>query len=177
MHVDDPRLRDSLEIARQQGMDVRFEQVNLRGAHPNTVRLHVTGERGATLTLEAASVGGGNIEIHRINGLSVNFTGKADTMIIHHIDMPGAIAAVTTTLARHRVNIANMQVYRRKLGGDAMMVLELDARPPRRTWTSSAKSPISGAARSSKGGMTDGLHAARMGAHGEPSWVDCAVRD
>lgn len=177
MHVDDPRLRDSLEIARQQGMDVRFEQVNLRGAHPNTVRLHVTGERGTALTLEAASVGGGNIEIHRINGLSVNFTGKADTMIIHHIDMPGAIAAVTTTLARHRVNIANMQVYRRKLGGDAMMVLELDGAPPRRTWTSSAKSPISGAARSSKGGMTDGLHAARMGAHGEPSWVDCAVRD
>lgn len=43
MHVDDSRLRDSLEIARQQGMDVRFEQVNLRGAHPNTVRLHVTG--------------------------------------------------------------------------------------------------------------------------------------
>lgn len=177
MHVDDPRLRDSLEIARQQGMDVRFEQVNLRGAHPNTVRLHVTGERGTALTLEAASVGGGNIEIHRINGLSVNFTGKADTMIIHHIDMPGAIAAVTTTLARHRVNIANMQVYRRKLGGDAMMVLELDGAPPRRTWTSSAKSPISGAARSSKGGMTDGLYAARMGAHGEPSWVDCAVRD
>ena len=129
MHVDDPRLRDSLEIARQQGMDVRFEQVNLRGAHPNTVRLHVTGERGTALTLEAASVGGGNIEIHRINGLSVNFTGKADTMIIHHIDMPGAIAAVTTTLARHRVNIANMQVYRRKLGGDAMMVLELDGAP------------------------------------------------
>ena len=59
MHVDDPRLRDSLEIARQQGMDVRFEQVNLRGAHPNTVRLHVTGERGTALTLEAASVGGG----------------------------------------------------------------------------------------------------------------------
>ena len=113
----------------KQGMDVRFEQVNLRGAHPNTVRLHVTGERGTALTLEAASVGGGNIEIHRINGLSVNFTGKADTMIIHHIDMPGAIAAVTSTLARHRVNIANMQVYRRKLGGDAMMVLELDGAP------------------------------------------------
>ena len=50
-------------------------------------------------------------------------------MIIHHIDMPGAIAAVTSTLARHRVNIANMQVYRRKLGGDAMMVLELDGAP------------------------------------------------
>ena len=110
-------------------LGMHVEQVNLRGAHPNTVRLHVTGERGTALTLEAASVGGGNIEIHRINGLSVNFTGKADTMIIHHIDMPGAIAAVTTTLARHRVNIANMQVYRRKLGGDAMMVLELDGAP------------------------------------------------
>lgn len=126
MHVDDVRLRESLEIAQTEGMDVQFEQVNLRGAHPNTVRLQITGVSGRKLTMEAASVGGGNIEIHAINGQQVQFTGKADTLIINHTDMPGMIAAVTTALAQRQVNIANMQVYRRKAGGDAMMVLELD---------------------------------------------------
>ena len=55
--------------------------------------------------------------------------GKIMGTTIATFVVTGAIAAVTTTLARHRVNIANMQVYRRKLGGDAMMVLELDGAP------------------------------------------------
>lgn len=129
MHVDDVRLRDSLALAEKAGMTVCFEAVELRGAHPNTVVLDVEGISGRRLQMEAASVGGGNIEIHRINGLNVRFTGKADTLIIRHVDVPGMIAAVTTTLASHQVNIANMQVYRRKAGGDAMMVLELDGAP------------------------------------------------
>ena len=129
MAVDDERLRESLEIARNCGMSFHFHSVNIRGAHPNTVRLTLTGVSGAMLTLEAASVGGGNIEVHRIDGLRVNFNGKENTLIIRHLDTPGAIANVTGILAREGVNIANMQSYRRQAGGDAMMVMELDGLP------------------------------------------------
>lgn len=126
MPVDDERLRDSLQIAREWGLAYSFSSVNIRGAHPNTVRLTITGKSGAMLTMEAASVGGGNIEVHRIDGLQVNFTGKENTMIIRHVDITGAIANVTGIVARKGVNIANMQGYRREAGGDAMIVLELD---------------------------------------------------
>lgn len=129
MPVDDPRLRDSLTLAEHAGMHVIFDTVNIRGAHPNTVRLTLTGESGKTLTMEAASVGGGNIEIHQLNGMNVDFTGKEHTLIIHQKDAPGVIAAVTGALAGQEINIANMQVYRRKAGADAMMVLELDGAP------------------------------------------------
>ena len=129
MSVDDARLRDSLALAQATGMDVVFDTVNIRGAHPNTVRLMLTGVSGKELTMEAASVGGGNIEIHKLNGLSVDFTGKEHTLIIHQKDAPGVIAAVTGALAGQEINIANMQVYRRKAGADAMMVLELDGAP------------------------------------------------
>lgn len=129
MAVDDERLRESLEIARQQGMEVDFQTVNLRGAHPNTVCLKVRGASGVTMTVEAASVGGGNIEIHQLDGLHVNFTGKENTMIIRHLDTPGAIARVTGILAGRNVNIANMQGYRRKAGGEALIVMELDGVP------------------------------------------------
>ncbi|MBQ8202498.1 MAG: L-serine ammonia-lyase, iron-sulfur-dependent subunit beta [Clostridia bacterium] len=129
MNVDDERLRDSLTLAREAGLSVNFQQIVIRGAHPNTVRLMTTGASGRVLTLEAASVGGGNIEVHKIDGLGVNFTGKENTLIIRHADTPGAIAAVTGTIASKRINIANMQGYRRQAGGDAMMVIELDTIP------------------------------------------------
>lgn len=129
MSVDDERLRESLDLAREAGMTVIFQQVVLRGAHPNTVRMTVTGTSGKILSMEAASVGGGNIEIHRLNGMGVNFTGKENTLIIHHADTPGAIAKVTSVIASHNLNIANMQGFRRRAGGDAIMVLELDGEP------------------------------------------------
>lgn len=129
MSVDDERLRDSLELAHQAGMIIHFERTVIRGAHPNTVRLEIIGVSGRVLTMEAASVGGGNIEIHSLNGMGVNFTGKENTLIIQHSDTPGAIAKVTSVIAGHGINIANMQCFRRKAGGDAIMVLELDGVP------------------------------------------------
>ncbi len=129
MNVDDERLRDSLILARDAGISVHFQHINIRGAHPNTVRLTVTGVSGRMLVVEAASVGGGNIEVHTIDGLGVNFTGKENTLIIRHLDITGTIAAVSGTLADYKVNIANMQAYRRQQGGDAMIVMELDDVP------------------------------------------------
>lgn len=129
MQVDDERLRDSLSLAQEKGIRIHFEHVVIRGAHPNTVRLTLTGVSGKVLTVEAASVGGGNIEIHKIDGLGVNFTGKENTMIIRHTDITGTIAAITGALADKRVNIANMQGYRRQQGGEAMLVLEMDGVP------------------------------------------------
>lgn len=129
MQVDDERLRDSMTIAREAGLSVHFQHMVIRGAHPNTVRLTVTGVSGRMLVVEAASVGGGNIEVHKIDGLGVNFTGKENTMIIRHMDVTGAIASITGALARKNVNIANMQGYRRQQGGDAMIVMELDGVP------------------------------------------------
>ena len=133
MNVDDVRLRESLALAQQAGISVNFYQINIRGAHPNTVRLTVTGKSGRMLVIEAASVGGGNIEVHKIDGLGVNFTGKENTMIIRHTDVTGAIASITGTLASKNVNIANVQGYRRQQGGDAMIVMELDGVPDAET--------------------------------------------
>ena len=126
MQVDDLRLRNSLELAQEQGLEITLRQVNIRGAHPNTVRLEVVGASGKRLTMEAASVGGGNIEIHRLDGMRVNFTGKENTLIVYHSDHPGVIAHVTGSIAMSGINIAGMQVFRREAGQEAVMVLELD---------------------------------------------------
>ncbi len=126
MDVDDPRLRDSLTKARQAGMDVAFYQARLRGAHPNTVVLELQSREGRSLTLEAASVGGGEIEVRRVDGLETAITGNANTLVLAYRDTPGMIAAISGEVAAGGINIATMRVRRASAGGEALVTLELD---------------------------------------------------
>ena len=126
MLPDDRRIRDSLELARQANIHFTFEEVTLEGAHPNTALVMAKTKEGHTVTIEGASVGGGNIIIHKIDDLKVEFTGHYNTLIIYHDDAPGAIAAVSNLLAHNHINIASMKVYRSFRGGDAIMIIEMD---------------------------------------------------
>lgn len=126
MLPDDERIRDSLQLAQKANILYTFEEVKLEDAHPNTVLIIATAEDGTTVTVEGASVGGGNIMINKIDGLDVEFTGNYNTLIIYHDDAPGAIAAVSNLLAHGNINIASMKVYRSYRGGDAIMIIEMD---------------------------------------------------
>ena len=63
-----------------------------------------------------ASIGGGRINICQIDGITTNFGGDHNTLIVHNQDTPGHVAAVTTCLSQHGVNIATMQLYRSTAG-------------------------------------------------------------
>ena len=128
--ADDARLRDSLDEAKRRGLRVTFEEIQLKGAHPNTVRLRLRGVSGKQIEVIGASVGGGSIEIREIDGLSLRVTAQKHTLIIAHRDTPGIIARVSSLLAGAPVNIATMQVARSAAGGKAMTTMELDALPP-----------------------------------------------
>ena len=129
MAVDDVRLRDSFIHAEAAGLRFRFGEARLRQAHPNTVVLNLTGASGRTLSLQAASVGGGNIRVDMLNGMPVSFTGRQNTLIIPHSDQPGRIAAVTACCAQFALNIGSMQVFRDRMGGAAIMIIETDGTP------------------------------------------------
>ncbi|MBR1708254.1 MAG: L-serine ammonia-lyase, iron-sulfur-dependent subunit beta [Clostridia bacterium] len=129
MKPDDERLRNSFDYAKDAGLSFRFGEAHLREAHPNTVVLHLVGESGRTLSMQAASVGGGNIRVEELNHLPVSFTGEQNTLIIPHIDQPGKISAVTACAAQYNLNIGSMQVFRDHIGGTAVMIIETDGTP------------------------------------------------
>ena len=131
LRPDDPRLPDSFALAQKAGMKFVIHPVELRAAHPNTTVLTLKSRSGRTLTLKAASVGGGRIRVTEIDGVPADFGGDSNTLIIHNEDTPGCIAEVTTCLAMRRINIASMQVFRASTGGSAVMVLECDSHIPR----------------------------------------------
>ena len=123
---DDMRIPDSFELAKEMGLDFEFKNNELKDAHPNTALITVTGEKGRQVCVQAASIGGGRIKVNKIDGIEVNFSGVLPTLIVNNIDAPGHVAAVAGTLSRSGFNIANMQLYRNKRGGTAVMIVEMD---------------------------------------------------
>lgn len=123
---DDLRIRESLDMAKEAGIRFSFHSVSLKDAHPNTARIKVKGGSGKTVVVTASSVGGGNVVIKDIDGLEVDFTGRSHTIVIPHRDAPGVVAAVTGLLSANDINIGEMKVYRKRRGGDAIMIIEVD---------------------------------------------------
>ena len=130
MQPDDSRIPNSLELARENSMEITFGAAELRDGHPNSVMLRLTGESGKGLEIVGESIGGGRINIASIDGLSANFSGDYPTLIVHNLDQPGHVAQVTTMLFHENVNIATLQLYRSSRGSHAVMVLECDQEVP-----------------------------------------------
>ncbi len=126
MQPDDIRIPDSFELAKQKGLSFGFTNQTIKDAHPNTAILELTGINGKTIEVQAASIGGGRIMVHKLDGIDVNFSGEKPTLVVHNIDMPGHVAKIASLLYGKQINIATMQLYRGKRGGEAVMVMVLD---------------------------------------------------
>ena len=123
---DDDRIPDSFSIAKECGMDFSIEATELRGAHPNTALLTLRGNSDRTVRIQASSIGGGRIQVNKLDGVDVCFSGESNTLIIYNEDRPGLVADVSSFLASLSVNIATLQLFRNRRGGTAVMVYEID---------------------------------------------------
>jgi len=124
---DDERLRESLTLAEAAGLRIEFRNTRLREElHPNTTRITVRAH-DQKARIVGSSIGAGRIVISEIDGFPVEVTGASPVLVFIAQDVPGIISAVSTALARQGDNIASLKVFRRKKGGDAIHIYELDA--------------------------------------------------
>jgi len=121
----DERIKRSLEIAAERGLEIHFHKEDCVPDHPNTARLHIGDEEGE-LELVGVSIGGGKIEIDEINGFKIRLTGEHPSIIVINNDRFGAIANVAHVLAKNEINIGYMQVSRKEKGKTALMTIETD---------------------------------------------------
>lgn len=125
--TDDVRIRNSFKIAGKEGIDFSFSTNTVETeVHPNTVEIELIGESGRTLVVRGVSLGGGKVELTRINGVKVRFTGEYHALIVVHRDHPGVISKITSVFGKLHVNIAYLRVYRESKGGNAYMIIESD---------------------------------------------------
>jgi D-3-phosphoglycerate dehydrogenase len=88
-------------------------QLSSKGAHGNH-------------TVTGAVFADGELRITTIDEFPVNVAPSRHMLFTRHRDMPGIIGNLGSVLGEHNVNIASMQVGRRIVRGDAVMVLSLD---------------------------------------------------
>ena len=129
--TDDIRIRDSLSIARERGLEFVFK-VNTEETdiHPNTVDIRMISDSGQEMTVRGESLGGGKVRIARIDQVEVDFTGEYNAVIVIQQDRPGVAAHITRILSEADVNIAFMRIFRESKGEKAYTIVESDNRLP-----------------------------------------------
>lgn len=110
---DDVRIKEAFEIADQKGLKYEFEPGTLGGGfHPNSVRITLENDK-RTMSMIGSSIGGGNIEINRINGFDIHMMGNSTeqyfTVIVENENLPGMLAKTTGFLGEKGIRIVNMQ--------------------------------------------------------------------
>lgn len=122
---DDENIRNSLVLAEKKGIKVSFRKSDLGDVHPNTALIRLrSGE--TEIAILGSSIGGGDILVIRINDYQVSISGKFPTLWVLHKDRPGKVALITSILGEHDLNIAFMQVFRKKKGTIGSSIIELD---------------------------------------------------
>jgi len=88
-----------------------------------TVSLKTTQE---TRMVAGTRLNGYGARIVKIDDFAIDVAPEGYLLYIHHNDRPGVIGRVGSILGENGVNIATMQVGRRDIGGDAIMMLSVD---------------------------------------------------
>lgn len=141
MMPDDEGIRNAFELARKKGVNYRFLEKDLSEVHPNTVLIAMKTVSGEKWEVTGSSIGGGKVRIIRINDLEVEFEGEYTTLITYHYDRPGVIAEISSVLAKHKVNIAFMRVFRENKASNAVLIAETDEDIPSSAIAEIEKSP------------------------------------
>ena len=113
MSQDDPSIRDALELARAAGMEFHFYTEEVAGAHPNSVRVVVSGDDGRTMEAVGYSIGGGAVILHKLDGFQVDISCTLPAVIIMNRDVQGVVSAVTSYLSAP-VSYTHLDVYKRQ---------------------------------------------------------------
>ena len=90
-----------------------------------SLKICVKGDSGSH-TVMGTVFADGELRITSIDEFPVNVAPSQHMLFTRHRDMPGIIGQLGSLLGEHNVNIASMQVGRKIVRGDAVMVLSID---------------------------------------------------
>jgi len=112
-------------IARDRGVRVSEVTTSESQDFANTIKVEVV-DGDQTFSVAGAFFGRKDPRIVRLNQFHVDVVPEGHIIVCENKDAPGVISYVSTILAEHRCNIANMTVGRDALGGRAVTVINID---------------------------------------------------
>ncbi len=117
-------------LAAERGIELSEMRTGQSRDWVNLVTLSGDGPMGP-VSVAGTTVGPRDAErLVSVNGLELDMAPSEHMMFLFYEDRPGVIGRVGTILGAAGLNIASMQVGRRKQGGEALMALTVDAGIP-----------------------------------------------
>ena len=123
LKLSDKNIKYSFKIAQEQNIKVEIEYRDDFNRHPNSVDVIFDDNK---MKISANSIGGGEIEVIKINENSCRIKGDYPTLILNYKDKPGMVSLVTNLICKKNINIANMTCSRSSKGQQAHMSISLD---------------------------------------------------
>lgn len=126
-----PALRERVNFvnasieAKERGIHVTETRDPSVEDYSGSIHLMAHGSQGEQ-SVTGALLGKSEIRIISINGFPINVAPTHYMLLTLHRDMPGIIGRIGSLLGNFNVNIASMQVGRRMVRGEAVMVLNID---------------------------------------------------
>ena len=120
-------------LARERGLDVREVRHDREGDYHTLVRVSVQtegGEKSVAGTLFGGGTSGGAARLVEIFGVKVEADLAGAMLYIVNEDAPGFIGRLGSTLGEAGINIGTFHLGRRAAGGEAVVLLSLDAAVP-----------------------------------------------
>lgn len=109
LQTSDPRIRDAFEIAQKKHLNYKFVVKDLgEKYHPNTVRIVLENSRNK-MSVIGCSIGGGMIEIVKIDDFDVYLKGTAGkylSLVICHDKNPKILPAIKEKIKKLGISIA-----------------------------------------------------------------------
>ncbi|MGI6684750.1 MAG: phosphoglycerate dehydrogenase [Bacillota bacterium] len=113
-------------IANNRGVEVTESKITGEGKYLNLIRLEIT-TKFKTFTLSGTVFGKDEIRIVEVNGYEFDVVPSPYMLVAINLDKPGMIGQMGTLLGVNKINIATMQVSRKKNTEWAMMFLAVDS--------------------------------------------------
>ena len=112
-------------IAKQRG--IKVQEITSKGdsIFNNLIAVKVTAD-GKASSVAGTIFGRNDIRIVQIGDYRIEVVPSRFMLVCKYTDKPGVIGKVGTILGNNNINIAGMQVGRREVGGEAIMVLQVD---------------------------------------------------
>ncbi len=119
-------------LARDRGVAVSEMRSTVSQDYVSLISIQAETDEGP-VSVEGTIVAKDSMRVIRIDGFDVE-VGPADRMVFfRYEDRPGIIGKVGTIFGEAGINIATMDVGRRRQGGEALMVLTVDSEVPAAT--------------------------------------------
>lgn len=131
----DPILREPVNfvnaeyVTKERGIKVAETKTEASSGFKNLITLAVKTDVGEE-TVSGTVFSKDRIRITSIGGYTMDMVPEGSVIISRHLDKPGVIGRASTILGEAEINIAGMQVGRKKPGEEAIMILNVDADVP-----------------------------------------------